>query len=101
MAGVVFAETAKADLDDIFAWIADHAGLEVALAYTDRIERFCRAMTPFPQRGTARDDIRSGLRTVGFERRATIAFTVKGEDVVILRILYAGRSLDLAFDESF
>jgi hypothetical protein len=29
------------------------------------------------------------------------AFTLKGEDVIILRILYAGRSLDLAFDESF
>jgi len=58
-------------------------------------------MTPFPQRGTARNDLRPGLRTVGFERRATIAFTVKGEDVIILRILYAGRSLDLAFDESF
>jgi toxin ParE1/3/4 len=97
---VVFAESARADLDDIFAWIADHAGLEVALAYTGRIEHFCREMTPFPQRGTARNDLRLGLRTVGFERRATIAFTVKGEDVIILRILYAGRSLDLAFDES-
>ena len=96
---MVFAETAKADLDDIFAWIADQAGLEVALAYTgEQIERFCRAMTPFPQRGTSRDDIRPGLRTLGFERRATIAFTVKGDDVIILRILYAGRSLDLAFD---
>ena len=101
MARVVFAESARADLDDIFAWIADHAGLEVARAYTGRIERFCRKMTPFPQRGTARNDLRPGLRTVGFERRATIAFTVKGEDVIILRILYAGRSLDLAFDESF
>jgi plasmid stabilization system protein ParE len=97
---VVFTETANADLDDIFAWIADHAGLEVALAYTGRIERFCHEMTPFPQRGTARNDVRPGLRTVGFERRATIAFTVKGEDVIILRILYAGRSLELAFDES-
>jgi hypothetical protein len=38
---------------------------------------------------------------VGFERRATIAFMVNGEDVIILRILYAGRSLDLAFNESF
>ena len=101
MARVVFAESARADLDDIFAWIADHAGLEVALAYTSRIEHFCRKMTPFPQRGTARNDLRPGLRTVGFERRVTIAFTVKGEDVIILRILYAGRSLDLAFDESF
>ena len=101
MARVVFAESARADLDDIFAWIADHAGLEVALAYTSRIEQFCRKMIPFPQRGTARDDLRPGLRTVGFERRATIAFMVKGDDVIILRILYAGRSLDLPFDESF
>ncbi len=97
MAGVLFAETAKADLDDIFAWIADRAGLDVARAYTCRIEGFCREMTPFPQRGTARDDVRPGLRTLGFERRATIAFTVNGEDVIILRILYAGRGLDLAF----
>ena len=98
MAGVVFAESAQADLDDIFAWIADQAGLEVARSYTRRIEQFCRNMTPFPQRGTVRDDIRPGLRTVGFERRVTIAFTVVGDDLIILRILYAGRSLDLAFD---
>jgi toxin ParE1/3/4 len=98
LASVVFAETAKADLDDIFAWIADRAGLKVALAYTSRVERFCLAMTPFPQRGTLRNDIRPGLRTLGFERRVTIAFTVRGDEVIILRILYAGRSLDLAFD---
>ena len=89
MGGVVFAESAK---------IADRAGLEVALAYTGRIEHFCREMTPFPQRGTSRNDIRPGLRTLGSERRAAIAFTAKGDDVIILRILYAGRSLDPAFD---
>jgi plasmid stabilization system protein ParE len=101
LARVVFAESARADLDDIFAWIADHAGIEVALAYAARIEQFCRKMTSLPQRGAKRDDLRPGLRTAGFERRATIAFTVKDEDVIILRILYAGRSLDLASDESF
>jgi toxin ParE1/3/4 len=101
LARVVYSEDAKADLDEIFAWIADRGGVEVALAYTSRIERFCQAMTPFPRRGTARDDLRKGLRTVGFERRATVAFTVSGEDVIILRILYAGRSLDLAFSEPF
>jgi len=112
LADVVFAKSARADLDDIFACrlptlprlrgrVGKGAGLEVALAYTSRIEQFCRKMIPFPQRGTARDDLRPGLRTVGFERRATIAFMVKGDDVIILRILYAGRSLDLPFDESF
>jgi toxin ParE1/3/4 len=82
VARVAFAESARADLDDIFTWIANRAGLQVALAYTARIERFCRKMTPFPQLGTKRDDLRPGLRTVGFERRATIAFTVKDEDVI-------------------
>jgi toxin ParE1/3/4 len=99
LARVVFAETAEADLDEIFAWIADRAGEQVALGYTERIERFCREFSSFPQRGTMRDDLRPGLRTVGFERRVTIAFTVAGEDVTILRILYAGRSLDVAFGD--
>jgi hypothetical protein len=37
---------------------------------------------------------------MAFERRATIAFTAMGEDVIILRVLYAGRSIELAFGES-
>jgi toxin ParE1/3/4 len=44
------------------------------------------------ERGHRRDDVRPGLRIVGFERRITIAFTVSAEDVTILRIFYAGRN---------
>jgi toxin ParE1/3/4 len=40
-----------------------------------RIETYCFGLTDFPERGTMRDDLWPGLRTVGFERRATIAFT--------------------------
>jgi toxin ParE1/3/4 len=97
---VAFAETAKADLDGIFTWIADRASEDIARSYVARIRRFCEEITPFPLRGTKRDDLRPGLRTMGFERRATIAFTMKGEDVIILRVLYAGRSIELAFDVS-
>jgi plasmid stabilization system protein ParE len=42
-----------------------------------------------------RDEIRPGLRMIGFERRVTVAFLVDGEDVVILRILYASRQFDV------
>lgn len=45
-------------------------------------------------RGTRRDDIRPGLRTVGFERRATIAFKVLAREVVIVRIFYGGRDFE-------
>jgi toxin ParE1/3/4 len=40
-----------------------------------------------------RDDIRPGLRVVGFERRGAIAFQVDDRRVTIPRILYRGRDL--------
>lgn len=45
----------------------------------------------FPERGTRRDDLAPGLRTVGFERRVTIAFRVLPDAVEIVAIAYAGR----------
>lgn len=47
-----------------------------------------------PLRGTPRDDIKPGLRIVGFERRAVIAFRVKRSEVVIVRIFYGGRDYE-------
>jgi toxin ParE1/3/4 len=82
---------AEADLFDLYRYIAQEAGHEVAGAFTDRIEAACMALETFPRRGTRRDDIRRGLRTMGFERRATIAIQVKRSEVLIVRILYGGR----------
>ncbi|MET3592893.1 plasmid stabilization system protein ParE [Mesorhizobium shonense] len=53
----------------------------------------------FPERGTRHDEIAHGLRTVGWRRRATIAFEVAGDTVIILRVLYAGRTLKLPDEE--
>jgi plasmid stabilization system protein ParE len=98
-ARVLFSEAARTDLNDVFDWIAARAGPDRALAYVGRIHRHCLDLLPFPERGTLRDDIRTGVRTIGFERRATIAFTLRDGDVVILRVLYAGRSLERAFKD--
>jgi len=38
--------------------------------------------------------IRPGLRIVGFERRVSVAFVVEEDEVVILRLLYAGRQFE-------
>jgi toxin ParE1/3/4 len=46
------------------------------------------------ERGHLREDIRPGLRIVGFERRVTIAFTVTETRVTILRLFYAGKNWD-------
>ena len=89
---VEFAPEALEDLRGLYDWIADAAGAEIALGYIARIETFCRGMGLAAQRGHARDDIRPGLRIVGFERRVTVAFTVSETRVLILRLFYGGRN---------
>jgi toxin ParE1/3/4 len=91
---VRFRPLARADLIDLYDYIAAEAGSDVAGAYVDRIEAACLALESFPKRGTQRDDIRSGLRTLGFERRATIVFQVQRAAVVIVRVFYGGQDYE-------
>jgi toxin ParE1/3/4 len=93
---VSFRPRAEADLSGLYRYIADEAGPEVAAGYIDRIEAACMALETFPARGTRRDNIRRGLRPVGFERRATIVFQVMKTEVVIVRIFYGGQDYERA-----
>ncbi len=87
---VSFRPLAEADLFALYRYIATEAGHEVADTYIDRLETACIGLAHFPERGTRRDDIRPGLRAIGFERRATIAFQVTKAEVVIVRIFFGG-----------
>ncbi len=80
--GVSFSPEAGQDLLDLYTFIADRSGEDRAIAYIDRIEAYCLAFRSMPERGACRDDLRPGLRIVGFERRLTIAFHVTGDEVV-------------------
>jgi toxin ParE1/3/4 len=91
---VSFRPLAEADLRGLYDYIADKSGLDVAGRYIDRIESACLALRTFPKRGRDRSDIEPGLRTVGFERRATILFKVVTSEVVIIRILYGGQDFE-------
>jgi toxin ParE1/3/4 len=66
---VVFAPEARDDLLRLYERIATAADISVALAYIERIETYCLGFDLASERGHARDDIRPGLRIVGFERR--------------------------------
>jgi toxin ParE1/3/4 len=88
---------ALGDLIDLYDYIAMHDGAERAIAYVDRIEECCRSLSVFPDRGTRRNDLHPGLRILGFERRAVIAFQITSNTVTILRILYGGRDLEAVF----
>lgn len=96
---LVFAPEARADLRRLFAYIAENSGAARAAVFLRRVEACCQGLVDFPQRGTVRDDLWPGLRTVGFALRATIAFTVRPGVVRIVRVLYGGRDLEAAFDD--
>ena len=91
---VSFRPRAAADLLGLHDYIAEQSGLAIASDYVERIEAACLALATFPERGTKRDDIRPGLRTIGFGRRATIVFQVRKAEVVIVRVFYGGRDFE-------
>jgi toxin ParE1/3/4 len=57
----------------------------------------CARLADFPNRGSVRDDVRPGLRTIAFERRAVIVYFVEESEVRVARILHHGRDLHRAF----
>lgn len=94
-----FAPEARRDLEDLYLYIAEEAGPDRALAYVERIEKFCLGFADFPQRGILRDDLFPGLRIVGFERRISVAFKVVADTVIFYRFLYGGRDLAAALGD--
>jgi toxin ParE1/3/4 len=91
---VAFAPEARAQLVSIYTYISAAAGADRAFAFTNALIRYCESLRRFPRRGTRRDDIRPGLRTVGFRRRVTIAFAVNLSTVAIVGVFYAGKNVE-------
>ena len=94
---VLFTASAERQLDSLHQYIADRAGEGTADGYMSRIVTFCQGLSTFSLRGTARDDLLPGLRTVGFERRATIAFMVTTDAVLIEGVFYGGQDFEANF----
>ena len=89
---VVFRKKAIADLEDLYRFIRDREqNAERAFAYISRIRAYCEGFSQFPARGKQRDDIRKGLRVVGFERRVLVVFEVSEDTMRIGRVPYGGR----------
>ena len=94
---VTFSPEARDDLLKIYDWIADAASPAVAISYIERLESWCLGFDLASERGHRRDDVRSGLRIIGFERRATIAFAVEEDRVTILRLFQGGQAWERVF----
>ncbi|MCB8875227.1 type II toxin-antitoxin system RelE/ParE family toxin [Acidisoma silvae] len=93
---VLFTARAEAHLDVIYAYIARQAGEARADAFVQRIIDYCAGFAIFPERGTCRDDLVPGLRTIGFERSVTIAFLIVPDTVLIEGVYYGGQNYESA-----
>jgi len=90
---VLFRPPARKDLISLYRYISSQASPQIAANYLERLEQACLKLSSLPQRGTLFPSRLPGLRSMGFERRATILFCVGTETVEIVRILYGGRDL--------
>ncbi|WP_421359167.1 type II toxin-antitoxin system RelE/ParE family toxin [Agrobacterium rosae] len=87
---------AEADLVDIYQYVrVAFQSPAVARQYLDRVTSHLFSFDVFPERGSLRNDIRPGLRMVGFERTISVAFMIEDESVIILRVGQNGQQLNL------
>lgn len=94
---IVFSPMAEVQLLKLYRDIAARGLPGIAEDYTAGIVEYCRSFSTFPQRGARRDDIRPGLRTIGYRRRVTIAFEVTDDAVNILGVYYGGQNFEADF----
>jgi len=87
---VVISAKAQKKLTQLELYLAARFYPENAERFIDRLVDACESLTLAPYRGTARDDLKPGMRSVGFERKVTIYFKIHGRKVVIVNITYRG-----------
>jgi toxin ParE1/3/4 len=89
---VIFTPEAEQQLNELEQYLADRFYPADADQYIQRLTKACIAIGSAPYQGTKRDDIAPGFRTTGFERMVTIYFNLTEKAVLIVSILYGGRS---------
>lgn len=94
---VEFSQTADRHLADIYEYVADRDSPADAERFVSAILDACHQLADFPLRGRARDDLRAGLRTLGFRRSVQILFSVTDEVVEVAAIYYGGQDFESRF----
>lgn len=97
---VVWLERADLDLDAIYQWVADRSDPETALGFVLQIEEAAERLADFPNRGSPRNAIKEGLRSIPHARSVSIFYTVQLDQVRIVRVIHARRDLNAAFEET-
>lgn len=96
---VIFTPEAEAQLEALYEHIAAEASPATAKRFTDAIVERCLSLNTMPQRGTPRDDIRPGFRTLSFRKRAMIVYAAEATRVSIVGVFYGGQDFEAMLRE--
>jgi len=91
---VRFSPEAEQQITALFEYIGTQASTRIAERYVEAILSFCGQLNSFPLRGSPRDDIRSGIRTIPYKKRVLIAYTVEESQVLILGVYHGGQDYE-------
>lgn len=90
---VTLSPDAENDLASIYRHLLKVSSRTRAEDVLGQLTGACRNLRHFPLRGVKRDDLRPGVRTIGYRRWASIAFVVEADEVVILQVAWRGRDV--------
>jgi len=94
---LVYLGTAKRDLTEVYRYISVESGsLAVGRNFITKLRAQCKSLASLPGTyGTARDDLRIGLRSFAF-RNYVILFSYSGNRFEIVRVLHGSRDITAA-----
>lgn len=91
---VILTPEARDQIAAIHDYIAVASTQDIARRFTDAILSHLDTLADYPMIGTARYDLRPGLRTLSHRRRVTIAFIVEDDAVVVIGFYYGGQDFE-------
>ena len=94
---VIFLPDAEARLGQIEAYIAERSSRAIAERFVAALVDRALKLDSFPFRGTPRNDLMKGLRTIVHRRTVTIAYVVDGDEVEVTDFLYRGEDVARRF----
>jgi toxin ParE1/3/4 len=85
---------ARDDLKDIYDRQEPMIGPEAAMELVEAIEDACEGLSTFSNRGTPRNELAQGLRSIPFgKKQAVIGYLVTAREVEIVGIMWRGRDV--------
>jgi toxin ParE1/3/4 len=90
---VILTPEAEEQIQEIQAYITSKSFPQNAANYVHRLVDHIEGIATAPFQGASREDIGPGFRTTGFERRVTILYAVRDEEVIVAGIYHGGQQV--------